>query len=192
VPASVIYLLRHGETVWNVERRIQGSQDSALTPRGRDQARRMGDLLARAIPDLPDYSLQVSPLGRARETALLVAGQISLRPVVDERIAEVSLGCWDGLTRGEVEARFPGALAGASRHDWYFRSPDGESFEAALARARAWLATSAGQVIAVSHGLIGRLIRGCYVGLPAEAMLRLPTSQGGVYRLCGGAAELLT
>lgn len=74
-------------------------------------------------------------------------------------------------------------MAPAITYDWYFRSPNGETFEAAFRRVREWVNELDGPVVAVSHGLIGRLIRGAWLALPAEEMLSLPVPQDVVWHL---------
>ena len=73
----------------------------------------------------------------------------------------------------EVEARWPRPLDGAGRYDWYFRSPDGETLDDLTARVRQWLADAAGRdrMIAVSHGVTSRCLRGLYGGLETSEAL---------------------
>jgi broad specificity phosphatase PhoE len=187
---SDIFLVRHGETDWNVEDRFQGQKDSALTDRGRRQAVLVGDRLYGLLGERA-FTLLVSPLGRAQETARIVASRfpVAVSQIVDPRLVEVTLGAWDGLTMTDIDALWPGALDGSDPFDWYFRAPDGESFEAAQARAQEWLfdvGTVAGPVIAISHGLTGRVIRGVFAGLDQGSMLRVPVSQSVVWQLHDG------
>lgn len=87
-----IYLIRHGETEWNVQGRFQGRLDSVLTNTGVKQAEAIGKRLAGL--DLSFDAFITSPLGRARQTAAIVAGLVRLPAVqCDDRLAEVSLGC---------------------------------------------------------------------------------------------------
>ena len=102
---------------------------------------------------------------------------------IESRLQEVSTGGWDGLTVEEIEAGWPDALVGTSHYDWYFRSPDGESFEAAFQRVREWVNELKGPVVAVSHGLLGRLVRGAWLGLSIDEMLHLPVPQDVVWHL---------
>ena len=85
-----------------------------------------------------------------------------------------------------IEAGWPGALDGTDHYDWYFRSPDGEKVEEALGRIKSWLGELEGQVVAVSHGLLGRLVRGAWLGLPEKEMLCLPVPQDVVWHLSPG------
>lgn len=187
--AADIYLVRHGETLWNASGRFQGAMDSQLTDRGRAQAKAVGGRLASILPVSAQTTLCVSPLGRARETATLVAAAGNYSAVVvEDRIREVSLGSWDGLSHDEIDAEWPRALDGATAFDWYFRSPDGEQFEAALARVHSWLMCTEGTVVAVSHGLIGRMIRGAYLGLSSAEMLSLDVSPEVIWFLSSGRA----
>ena len=189
----MIYLLRHGETVWNTLGRFQGQKDSPLTKRGIEQADLVAGLLRREIQETEQVvDLHVSPLGRARETADRVQRVLPLARREDDRLMEVSIGSWDGLTMFEIENEFPGMLDGSDAFDWYFRSPDGESFDAACARARSWIADIDTPTVAISHGLFGRLVRGVYAGLSMREMLDLPVPQDGFYRLCHGEVSLVS
>jgi len=188
----MIYLLRHGETIWNTLGRFQGQKDSPLTKRGIEQADLAAQLLDREISVTARfYQMHVSPLGRARETAARVQRVVPLPGHDDARLMEVSIGSWDGLTRFEIDNEFPGMLDGADAFDWYFRSPDGESFDAACMRAKSWLADIRGPTVAISHGLFGRLVRGVYAGLSKREMLDLPVPQDGFYRLSQGEFSLI-
>jgi probable phosphoglycerate mutase len=110
---------------------------------------------------------------------------------IEQRIAEVSLGCWDGMSMYEIDSEFPDALKGSGPHDWYFRSPDGETFEGAYARVTAWLREARVPAIVVTHGLTGRLIRGSYEQLSKQDMLLLPVPQDGFYQLANGRSEFI-
>ena len=187
----MIYLLRHGETLWNTMGRFQGQQDSPLTETGVRQAEDVGLLLRQHIADAGAFEMQLSPLGRARETARGVLNILPMDSREDSRLMEVTAGCWDGLTRLEIDSEYPGMLDGADPFDWYFRSPDGESFDDACSRARRWIAEVRKPTIAVSHGLFGRLIRGAYAGLSRQEMLQLPVPQDGFYVLGDGVISFV-
>lgn len=188
----MIYLLRHGETTWNTLGRFQGQKDSPLTERGIEQADFAAELLGQEILDAGRFcEMLVSPLGRARETAARVQRLLPLPSRDDTRLMEVSIGSWDGLTRFEIDNEFPGMLSGSDAFDWYFRSPDGESFDAACTRAKSWIKDVQGPTVAISHGLFGRLIRGVYAGLSKREMLELPAPQDGFYRLSHGEFSLI-
>jgi broad specificity phosphatase PhoE len=193
----MIYLARHGETVWNRDQRFQGQLDSPLTPRGLDQARRMGETLARRIRERAGWAVVASPLGRAQHTARIVAGVLGIadaRIETDRRLAEVDFGSWAGLSHEEIEACSPGALDGATQYDWQFRSPDGETYEAMRERIAAWLAETGmrEKLIVVAHGVTGRILRGIYLGLSKEAGLELEAPQDAIFHLSGGAAERIS
>lgn len=89
----MIYLVRHGQTESNLARRYQGASDSPLTALGQAQARRMGQLLNRLVPDTTGWRMVASP-GRARQTADLIRQAMggTLTPSLDPRVAEVSMG----------------------------------------------------------------------------------------------------
>ena len=188
-----ILLVRHGETEWNLERRYQGRFDSPLTERGAAQARAIGQLLA-GLPAAVAAPIVASPQGRAQRTAGIIReGMGSAGTVrVDERLRELTLGSWDGLTYGEIEARSPGIFADDGP-EWCFRAPDGESYDAFAARVGEWLdeQNDAAPIIVVAHGLVSRVLRGLYAGLPRAVALTLPVPQDRIYRLSNGAIEQL-
>ena len=190
--AGGCYLVRHGETEWNAQGRFQGQLDSALTPLGRQQANGVGTLLAKVLPQGAAVAMHASPLGRTRDTAAILARHRAYAPVrFDHRLQEVTTGAWDGLDHVGIEAGWPGCLDGCTAFDWYFRSPDGEGYDAACARFGDWLDKAEEPVVAVSHGLAGRLIRGVYLGLAREAALCLPVPQDVVWHLHGGRVETI-
>jgi broad specificity phosphatase PhoE len=186
-----LLLVRHGETEWNSAGRFQGAKDSPLTSRGREQAQSAGRRLAAMLNSAAPVRAYVSPLGRARETASLISEYVKLDIQIEQRIAEVSLGCWDGMSMYEIDSEFPDALKGSRHHDWYFRSPDGETFEDAYARVTAWLREARAPAIVVTHGLTSRLIRGSYEQLSKQDMLQLPVPQDGFYQLTNGRSEFI-
>jgi probable phosphoglycerate mutase len=196
-----IYLFRHGETVWNAEKRAQGHLDSPLTAAGRAQARAMGvalgQELARAGYEPPAVVVRASPLGRVRETLALAAeaaGLVHDDACHDHRLREMSWGDWDGLNGLEIEARFPGQMATRLQDKWGYCPPNGENYIMAAARAQAALddivALAADKPVAVfAHGAIGRVLRGLFIRAPQADILAMDQPQDAFYRLHRGAAE---
>jgi len=183
-----IYLVRHGETEWNAAGRYQGKLDSPLTEFGISQAEAIGKKLAEL--DIQADALIVSPLGRTRQTAAIISRFAALPAMrFDENLAEVSIGSWDGLTDVDIDAEWPNLLDNTTQFDWFFRSPDGESYDAAVERATEWIRTTSGVIIAVSHGLFGRIIRGTYLGLSKTETLSLPVPQDVIWRMAGGRID---
>lgn len=119
-----IWLARHGETPYNVERRFQGQSDVPLSDRGREQARELGDAAARHA----FASLWTSPALRARQTAEIVAERLGLEPVEEPRLTETDAGVWTGRLFAEVEAEDPEGFAAFIRAEGDFAFPGGESF----------------------------------------------------------------
>ena len=185
-----IYLIRHGETLWNHQGRYQGRLDSPLTRQGVEQARSCGEALAKREVAVDHW--HSSPLGRAKQTSDIVRSFGNYpRAQSTKRLAEVTAGSWDGLTQEEIDAEWPGTLDAATQFDWYFRAPDGESYDEAMARVEAWMLGLSGIVVAVSHGLLSRLIRGSYLGLPKDQTLSLSVQQGIIWRLKNGSIEII-
>ncbi len=172
MPANARHLLlvRHGQSVWNADNRWQGQADPPLSELGEEQARdaaeRLGDVA---------FSADVaSDLRRARRTAEILAEALRLQVRVDAGLREIDVGDWTGLTRAEIEARWPGELAAWS--EGRSESPlGGETRTHLVDRARASLARLAtavpagDRVLVVTHGaLIRNLDRA--LGLPPHTM----------------------
>jgi broad specificity phosphatase PhoE len=165
---TTILLARHGETDWNVEGRLQGWDDRPLNETGRAQARE----LARRLGDVPFDAAYASDLARARETAEIVAAPHGVPVVVDPDLREMHYGSWSGLTREEIELRFPGA----ERHDGETRE---DHLGRVLAAAERIAARHPGErVLIVSHGGSMRALRRHCVGDPVH-----PIENCGVYEL---------
>src|SRR6516164_1011706 len=192
VVTGCILLVRHGETEWNLERRIQGRFDSPLTERGVAQAHAIGRLVG-VMPDATSARIVASPLGRARRTAEIIGDHLTARPELstDDRLREISVGSWDGLTYRDIETRVPGIFDGEGRNEWYFQSSDGDTYAAFAGRVGQWLSESAGTrlLVAVTHGIVSRVLRGLYARLPREIALTLPVPQDKIFRLSGGSIE---
>lgn len=177
-----IYLMRHGQTEWNVIRRMQGHLDSRLTAKGEAQAIKMGQILNREIPDPQNYQMYTSPLGRTMQTSELVAQNFAFSPQKDDLLMEVFAGSWGGKLRSDIKHEFPNLVIN-DKIPMMCNAPDGEKFKELKARGQKWLDSLTGQAIVVSHGQIGLVIRGLYTGLSDEEMFLKTGNQDGVYLL---------
>jgi probable phosphoglycerate mutase len=157
-------LWRHGQTIWNVERRFQGQTDIPLDETGEAQA----DYAARRLATLRPDTIVSSDLVRAQGTAAPLARLTGLAVTLDKDLRERFGGDWEGLSDEEIAERYP-----AERATW--NPPNGESTVAVADRVRAALdriaaSLAAGQLaVVVSHGAALRLGMERLLGLPEEA-----------------------
>jgi probable phosphoglycerate mutase len=179
------FVMRHGETEWNAAGRFQGGLDSPLTARGRAQAVAMGRALAAL--DLDRHRWISSPLSRAVLTAELARG--APPDATDPRLAEIGMGDWSGLTRADIDARWPGP-ADESLMAFYARVAGGETLSAVATRVRAFLATLRGPAVLVTHGITSRFLRGAVLGLPPDRLGDLPGGHGIVFRCAAGQVDI--
>ncbi len=192
----MIYLLRHGETVWNLANRWQGHRDSPLSRTGIAQIEAIGHLLRDSIDDHGTFRVVSSPLGRAWQSAVIVAeslGQDTDSIALEPRLKEMAFGGWEGMTVAEIEQAEPGAWARRESDHWCFRPPGGESYADLSARVAPWLQSLSEDVrlIVVCHGGTSRVIRGLYANLPPEATVTLSEAQDEVHRLANGNIDTL-
>ncbi|MBS0220987.1 MAG: histidine phosphatase family protein [Proteobacteria bacterium] len=191
-----LYMLRHGETAWNIERRMQGTRNSDLTARGRTQAQAMGRTLRAELAREPGPTVFLrSPLGRARETSLIVGRELGLDPADwrdDPRLAELSYGQWEGFSWKEIEVDHPNALADWRADPHGFCPPGGETHFELRRRSAAVFAdivASRTRTVVVGHGVSGAVLRGLNLGLDAKAMFVLEKPQDAFFRLSTGREE---
>jgi len=181
VPRCLL-LVRHGESTWNAVSRWQGQADPPLSPFGERQAE---DAAARLAEITSITAVWASNLIRARRTGDLIAKHLGIAQVREEpRLRERDVGAWSGLTRDEIEERWPGYLA-ARRSP-----PDFEGDDELLARTRAGLAVAVdgsgtGDVLVVTHGGVIRTIERSLGAIPE----RLP-NLGGRWLLADTPTDL--
>ena len=161
-------LWRHGQTVWNAERRFQGQSDIPLDETGEAQAERAARLLAGLRPDL----IVSSDLIRAASTAAPLARLTGLDVILDKDLRERHGGCWEGLNDSEIRERYPEAHASWMPPDGEPSSVVADRVGSALHRVAAAVAEQAGDrdglAVVVSHGAALRLGMSRLLGMPDE------------------------
>jgi broad specificity phosphatase PhoE len=160
-------LWRHGQTVWNAERRFQGQSDIPLDETGQAQAERAARLLAALHPDL----IVSSDLSRAAGTAAALGRLAGLEVTLDKDLRERHGGCWEGLTDTEIRARYPAEHASWNPPDGEPSAVVGERVAGALQRIASALTDqpdTAALAVVVSHGAALRLGMSRLLGMPDE------------------------
>jgi probable phosphoglycerate mutase len=181
-----LIVLRHGETSYSAENRLQGQRDVPLNARGRDQASAIGRTLNAGLSAEIDRleaarSFVASPLTRARETMELIRAAMGLPPEryrLDPALVELSFGAWEGLTWTEVKTRDPKGVRARNADKWDFAPPGGESYAMLAERLRPWLASLTADAFVVSHGGVVRALMTLLAGVPAEVAAEAPIVQG--------------
>ena len=180
-----LFILRHGETEWNVAGRLQGRFDAPLTPEGERQALAQRRILMQQ--DLTRFGAISSPQGRARQTARLALDGLITPIREDPALAEIGLGGWAGRYRAEVMAE-SGARDGFALYEL---APDGEGFAALHTRCENFLRGLRGPAVLVTHGITSRMLRLILTGRPIGALRDIDGGQGVVFRVAEGRQERL-
>jgi broad specificity phosphatase PhoE len=183
-----IYYIRHGETDWNAQGRLQGVQDVSINDLGRRQAigagRILGDLFAGEGRTTQSLDFVASPLGRARQTMELVREILELPPddyTVDDRLREIGYGQWEGSTLAEAQALDPGLFARRQAAKWIVAPTGGETYVSVQARMSDWYSQLEADTVAVAHGGTARALM-VALGLETpQSAADLPIEQGAVY-----------
>jgi broad specificity phosphatase PhoE len=183
-----IYYIRHGETEWNAEGRLQGTQDVPLNDLGRRQAESSGiilaDLFGRDRRNEASVAFVASPLGRARRTMELVRGTLRLPPddyAIDDRLREIAYGDWEGSTLAEMRALNPELFARRQAQKWTVSPPGGESYAAVQARVSDWYKELTADTVVVAHGGTARALMVELGFETSDSAANLTIEQGAVY-----------
>ncbi len=195
------YIARHGETVFNAARRMQGDQlDTPLTRTGFAQADAMGASLARRLGLQPALELWSSPSGRALQTLAIIAEHLGADwhgASHDRRLQEIDVGEWAGRSYADIMADQGDIL---DPHEALFsvRPPGGEWYDDIAVRLRKWIddtAHLAGDRLVIMHGMSSRVLRGILLGLPIDPHWRAPIApslpQGTMVMIDKGVEEIV-
>jgi broad specificity phosphatase PhoE len=188
MPAPTIYYIRHGETQWNADGKLQGQQDIPLNDLGRTQAAHAGNILAglfaRDGRNEQSLAFVASPLGRARSTMELVRGALKLPLAdyaVDDRLREIGYGLWEGSTLAQMQVSDPDVFARRQADKWTVPPPDGESYASVQFRMRDWYDQLTADTVAVAHGGTARALMVALGIETPDSAADLTIEQGAVY-----------
>jgi broad specificity phosphatase PhoE len=184
-PHKLIFL-RHGQTAYNFESRLQGQRDVPLDGKGREQASAIGRLLgARLGAEIARLAsangFWASPLSRARQTMEIARASMGLNAQpynLDQRLLELSFGEWEGMTWDQIERAYPGAIEERDADKWNYAPPGGESYAALTERVRSWLLEREGDAFVVSHGGVARTLMTLLAGVDPPVAAEAPIRQG--------------
>lgn len=185
MPYPELYILRHGETRWNADNRMQGALNSPLTEKGKADAAKQADILARL--DLTGFEFLCSPQGRAVQTAGIALAEVATAVRTDDRLREIGVGDWTGRLRAELPVA-PGKDPFMSHYEI---APNGEGFAALEVRCRGFLDSLTGPAVLVTHGITSRMLRVILAGDAAVSVRTVHGGQGCVYHLKDGVQNLL-
>lgn len=185
----MIYIVRHGQTAWNLQGRKQGRKDSPLTLKGIEQAKDISKILNNHIKDYSKFKVVVSPQWRCQQFASIICELTGVKfseCIFEENLREHCFGLWEGKTEEEIEKEFPGFLAKRyiPENYWSYVVPMGESYELLYSRIGKVLDKYKGQdIIYVCHEMVSKTIRGNVLNLSPEQILPLKHPQDCVYKI---------
>jgi probable phosphoglycerate mutase len=180
-----LYVLRHGQTEWNLLGKFQGRKNSPLTDLGQQQALQQNKLL-HALSNQPTKRY-TSPLGRAMQTAELVYGSMD-DVIIDDRLQEIDFGDWEGMTRDYIKTQITTPY---ETKTWKFAGPGGETFETICDRVGDFLSEQNEPATIVTHGITAIVLRGLCMGLTQVQMLELSHEQGCLFHVSDGAETII-
>jgi alpha-ribazole phosphatase len=176
-------MMRHGETVGNVERRYLGRSESPLTPAGEATGVAMAEWLATTDAECPIDRIYTSPRRRTRQAADRASARLGCPVTVCDHLQEMDFGIFDGLTAGEAEARAPAIWQRWMADFAHYRLPGGESADDVMVRARAFIrrvqASGDASVAVITHGGVVRSLLTALLALPPEAGWHFEIPLGG-------------
>jgi broad specificity phosphatase PhoE len=184
----LVYFVRHGETAWNIEGRLQGQAENDITETGCWQADRNGAKLRELIDDPECFDFVASPMRRTRETMERVRVAMGLPPEgyrTDERLIEVHFGDWQGYTFLELEAAELGVTAARKRDKWNFVPPGegAESYQMLMDRVLPWFESLSRPTVCVTHGGVMRTVFRMLKDTPPREAATLEIFQDRILRM---------
>ncbi|MBV1701578.1 MAG: phosphoglycerate mutase family protein [Hyphomicrobiales bacterium] len=185
-----LIFLRHGQTDWNVEERLQGQRDIPLNGIGRDQAASAGRSCKPWLES--DLNFLCSPLQRTRETMTIARQAMGLQPspfATDDRLKEISFGDWEGMTWGEIEKADPARANARDADKWGYAPPGGESYVMLAERIKPVLAELSADTLIVSHGGVARALMALIGGVSPKRAPLLNVYQGRPLVFEGGRCK---
>lgn len=176
-----LYLVRHGQTSWNLEGRTQGNKDSSLTPLGIEQAKKLGEYFR----NIELYEIYCSPLKRAYSTAQIIANIKNLDYKLDSRLVEMNFGEWEGLTRLEIKKKYPNGFKTWMEEPHLTNIPAGETIEIAQRRIVEFvnstiMESNKDTILVISHGTIIRLLLLNVLSMDLKHYYKLKQSNGSI------------
>ena len=192
----LVFIVRHGQTAWNAEARLQGQADTDLNGLGREQATGNGLRLAELVGDVRDFDFVASPMRRTRETMERIRAAMKLDPLAyrtDPRLIEVNFGDWQSFTFAELETQSPGAKRSRARDKWNFQPPgDGaESYQMLLERVKPYFDGIDRRTVCVTHGGVMRTLFRFVLDMAEDEAANLEIPQDRVLKLEGKSLEWL-
>ena len=184
----LVYIVRHGQTQWNADFRLQGQADTDINALGREQATRNGRRLAEQVHKPEDFDFVASPMRRTRETMERIRAAMKLDPHAyrtEPLLVELSFGDWQGFTFAELEARDPGSTRQRSLDKWNFQPPGegAESYQMLLERVKPWFDALDRQTVCVTHGGVIRTLFRLVEGVSEQEAASLEVPQDRVLEL---------
>ena len=185
---TTLYLIRHGQTQWNVEGKYTGQSDIPLTDVGREQAR----AAAEPVKSAPPAAVYASDLIRARETAELFAAGCDFTGAIqlDPRLREINQGVWEGMHFNDIKAKFAEEFAAREANPLEVAAPGGETVgevqQRVIAAVKAICARHPQEIVAiVAHGLALAIIRAWLTNHPIQDVWSLipPNAHVLIYEL---------
>lgn len=182
-----LLVVRHTETQWNAEGRLQGRRDTPLTLNGVRQAMAVAETMVSHVEGA-GWSYWSSPLGRARQTASILADTLDVkfaRFACPEALVERRYGEWEGLTHDDIVATRRDEFEAQQADPWRYRMPGAESKADVTARLRAWLETLSHDTrhLVVTHSGCLRMLRGIYLAATPETIAAFREPQTAAFRL---------
>lgn len=185
----LIYVIRHGQTDWNAQRRLQGQKDIPMNATGLEQARQNGIVLQDILGDrVDDFDFVASPLGRTRATMEIIRTAMGLAPLAyrtDPRLVEISFGDWEGSTLKELKATQRERVQERNASKWDFIPPgdDAESYEILSWRTGSWLNSVDRPTVCVTHGGVIRTLFKIIADLPKSTAAEGEIPQDRIVRI---------
>lgn len=182
----MIYIVRHGQTMWNLQGKKQGWKDSPLTHKGIQQGFDISNLLKNTVEgNLQDYKVVVSPLWRCQQFSSIICESLGLEYkdcIIEQDLKEHGFGEWEGKTEKQIDEQYPGAWQERLNNRWHYVAPGGESYDILFNRVKGVYERYENQkVIFICHEMVSKVLRGVMQDLSHEEIPLQKHRQNKIY-----------
>jgi probable phosphoglycerate mutase len=196
VNLPIIILLRHGQTIWNVEGRYQGKLNSDLTPLGIEQSQRNALKISKLIKSHTSFVFFSSPLERAKESSFILCDTLGIgrdKILFDRNLEEVNYGIFEGKTKLFCQENYAKEFNKRESDKWSYVIEGGESYEMVSKRIHLWLNSIKDKklVVVMAHEMINRILRGIYCDYNKKIMLGLRQKNDLILKLENSSENII-
>jgi broad specificity phosphatase PhoE len=185
----MIIIVRHGQTLWNVLKKLQGHRNSKLTVKGNRQAIKVAKFFDQKIKKIEDFKIYSSPIKRVVDYTNVINSnlkniKIKNKIIYSNYLKEHNFGKWEGKSIKEIKKKFPDEFQNREIDKWNFKVPNGESYSVLNKRVKKFIKKEISlrkKYIIFTHEMVSKVFRGVILNLDKKKIMRLKHNSDYVF-----------